>query len=215
MIAMPLDATIQRDAAGANAGERHSGNAAVLLDAILTRRSVAPKRLAAPGPDAFQLRAIVGAGLSAPDHGELRPWRFLHVRDKRRERLARLFGEAKLEASPGASEAELERARGRALNAPTLLAAILCAVPEHERIPVDEQLISMGAALQNILLAAQALGFAAMITSGRKISSRTLQGAFCYAPNERLVCFVSIGTPAVRVRAKDIPPLEEHFGSWR
>jgi nitroreductase len=217
VIAMPFQTTRRGDVSGAETetGTGRSLTGRALLEALRTRRSVAPKRLMAPGPDASQLRAIIGVGLSAPDHGKLRPWRFLHVSDERREDLARLFGKAKLEASPDASEAELERAQGRALNSPTVLAAILRTVPAHERVSIDEQLISMGAALQNILLASHALGFAAMITSGRKISSRILQGSFCAATNERLMCFVSIGTPAVRARHKDIPPFEEHFASWR
>ncbi|NNN19920.1 MAG: nitroreductase, partial [Acidimicrobiaceae bacterium] len=46
-----------------------------ILSAILNRRSVS--RLGEPGPSREQLETIIKAGTSAPDHGHLRPWKFI------------------------------------------------------------------------------------------------------------------------------------------
>ena len=69
------------------------------LDAILTRRTVPPAKMGPPGPGEADLRRILAAGVAAPDHGLLRPWRFLVVRGAGRERLGELFADLGREIS--------------------------------------------------------------------------------------------------------------------
>ena len=38
------------------------------------RQTILPKRLVEPGPDAGQLKCILKAAASAPDHRQLLPW---------------------------------------------------------------------------------------------------------------------------------------------
>ena len=47
------------------------------LDLLLNRRSAS--RLAEPAPAGEQLENILRAGLRAPDHGTLQPWRFFII----------------------------------------------------------------------------------------------------------------------------------------
>src|SRR5690606_14693091 len=103
--------------------------------------------------------------------------------------------EEKRQFQPDATEAEVEAERERAFNAPTLLAVLIDITTDVPKVPVHEQYISLGAAVGNVLLAAHALGYGAMLTSGRKIESPILQKAFCRSPRQRLVGFLSIGTP--------------------
>ena len=69
------------------------------LAALSTRHSIAPPFLTGPGPDAAMLAEILAAGASAPDHGRLRPWRFIVIRGDARERLGEVFAEALPSAS--------------------------------------------------------------------------------------------------------------------
>ncbi|MFZ3183474.1 MAG: nitroreductase family protein, partial [Pseudomonas sp.] len=55
------------------------------LDALLNRVSV--PRLTEPAPDAAQRELLFRAALRAPDHGQLRPWRFITVEGAAREQL--------------------------------------------------------------------------------------------------------------------------------
>src|SRR5690606_39779454 len=48
------------------------------IDYLFNRRSV--KFVQAPGPTDEHLSQILQAGMSAPDHGRLRPWRFTLIR---------------------------------------------------------------------------------------------------------------------------------------
>ena len=90
------------------------------LEDYLSRRSVSPKRLRAPGPDADELEAIVQAALRAPDHGGLLPWRLVEFRPETRELLARCFEEEKLRRDSLAGELDLRQAREHATRAPML-----------------------------------------------------------------------------------------------
>jgi nitroreductase len=195
-----------------------SGGPAVSADAFLdilhSRRSVAPKRLIEPGPSRKEIEIMVEAALAAPDHGLLRPWQFVFVSPRQRPALASLFAAEKQRYQPDAAPDEIEKERSRAFNAPALLAVLLNPYPDHPRVPVTEQYISLGAAVQNILLAAHAMGYGAMLTSGRKVGSELLQAAFSPSGAQQLVGFISLGTPAVPAKPRERPRLTAHFADW-
>ena len=65
-----------------------------------------------------EIVSMLRAAVAAPDHGRLRPWRFLHITDAGRDALGELFAEAKRRKDPGCSLAELERERDRAAPRP-------------------------------------------------------------------------------------------------
>jgi hypothetical protein len=49
------------------------------LEVLLGRHSVSSRLLDAPGPSVPDIRLMVSAGLRAPDHWRLRPWRFIQI----------------------------------------------------------------------------------------------------------------------------------------
>lgn len=66
-----------------------------------------------------------------------------------------------------------------------------------------ETLISAGAALQQFLLALKAQGFGAIVLSGSALKDPDLQAAFCHKPAEKLVAWITIGTPSEGVRFEE------------
>ena len=56
------------------------------LEVIRARRSIG--RLTEPAPSDAELTQIFEAAVAAPDHGELRPWRFIVLRDAAKEAFA-------------------------------------------------------------------------------------------------------------------------------
>ena len=62
------------------------------LDALLNRVSV--PRLLEPAPTQEQRDVLFAAAMRAPDHGQLRPWRFLTVEGAAREQMGTLLAEA-------------------------------------------------------------------------------------------------------------------------
>lgn len=184
-----------------------------VLQALLERRSVSAKRLAAPGPTDDQLRLLVEAALTAPDHGRLTPWRFIAIAPEARRALAEQFVAAAQRAEPDKPKA-WDKARDKALNAPTLLAVVARLAPGHPKIPLSEQYLSVGAAMENILLAAAALGFGAIMLSGERARDPLFCAALGIHPPEELMGFISIGTVTEKPKTPPRPPLPEHFSVW-
>jgi nitroreductase len=130
------------------------------LGLLLTRRSGSAKAMTAPGPDADELRRILAAGMRAPDHGKLAPWRFILFEGEARHGMGRLLVEVLRENEPQASEERVALERNRFVRAPVVI-AVVSRVREDIPIPVWEQELSAGAVCQNILVAAHAMGFVA------------------------------------------------------
>lgn len=161
---------------------------------IGSRQNVSPKRLVEPGPTAQQLEALLALAAAAPDHGLLTPWRFILVPAAQRHRLAETFALALIDRDPGATLEQIESAREKAHRAPLLLVAVACLGPREPNTPPLERMVSMGAAIQNLLLGAHAMGFGAGLTSGQAMSSPRLRSLLALNEGEESVCCVNVGT---------------------
>lgn len=185
-----------------------------IIAAIQNRRSVAPRRLTAPGPDDEAVRLIISAALAAPDHARLRPWRFLRISDQARDQLATIFAEAARELDSGLVNDALAKEAEKARHGPCLIAAIARIAEDHPVTPVTEQWASVGAAIQNMLLAAEDLGYRAMIVSGKKVKAGRFRQAFGLSDGEHLVGFVAIGTPSAPPSPIERPQVDDYLKDW-
>jgi len=183
------------------------------LRALLSRRSVSPKRLVAPGPDLQTLDLLLQAALTAPDHGGLRPWRVIEFRAQQRTELAVLFEEEKLRRDPLATPLDLLRARDHALMPPVLLGFVV-APHARTRIPLREQWLSAGAALGNLLNAAHLRGFGAIVLSGERCFDLQFTRALGVKADEELIGFVSIGTVAKEPPESHRPLSQAVWSCW-
>ncbi len=163
------------------------------LEAIRTRTSVSA--LTDPGPTDAQLAAILEAGARAPDHGRLRPWSFLVVRDEARNLLGEVLAEATRLSDPQASAALLDRERQKPLRAPVILVVAVTPQP-HRTVPEIEQVLAGAAAAQNVLLAAHALGLGTIWRTGDKAYDGHVKQALGLPPNAAIIGFLYLGTPA-------------------
>ena len=201
--------------ASTNLKAPHSASGSLeLIDLIFSRRSVSPKWLRQPGPTPDDITLIISAAITAPDHDALCPWRFLAISGSARENLADVFAEAKRIRSPEADEADIERERNRARQAPLTLAVIARPVQGNLKVPVREQYASVGAAIQNILLACTALGFGAKTLSGAKVHETCVLDALGIEQGEELIAFICIGTPKAPPKERRRPLIEHHFAEW-
>ena len=114
---------------------------------------------------------MLSLAAAAPDHGQLTPWRFVLVPTEQRHRLAEVFALSLVDRDPGATEAQVADAREKAYRAPLLLVAIASLGSREPDTPALERMVSMGAAIQNLLLGAHAMGFGTGLTSGRAMAS--------------------------------------------
>jgi nitroreductase len=183
-----------------------------LWNLMTARRHVGLRRLLAPGPDGAALARMLEAAAQAPDHGQLLPWRFVLVPPHRRADLGAVFEEALVQRDPSADATARASARDKAQNAPCLLVAILVDAP-GTAIPTEEKLVSLGCAIQNMLLAAQAMGYASGLASGGALDAPGMRRLLDLAPHERAVCFIGFGTAAAHKKPRARPQPGQFFSS--
>jgi nitroreductase len=172
--------------------------AAFAMTLITSRQNILPRRLVEPGPSAEQIQEMFRAAAAAPDHGVIRPWRFVLVPPTKRDVLAEVFGQALLERDAQVTSEQLAQAREKAFRAPFLAVAIACLGPSEPNIDPLERMISMGAAIQNFLLCAHSMGFGSGLTSGQAMRSEPLRQRFDLKAGEQAVCCINVGTVAQR-----------------
>ncbi|MDO9073039.1 MAG: nitroreductase family protein [Rubrivivax sp.] len=180
---------------------------ATVRELIESRQTVLPKRLVEPGPTPAELQSLLALAAAAPDHGQLTPWRFIAVPAAQRHRLADAFAGALADRDPAATPEQLAQAREKAYRAPLLLLAVACLGPREPDVPAPERLVSLGAALQNLLLGAHALGYGAGLTSGQAMASPRMHRLCGLAEGELAVCCVNIGTATRRSQRLQPRPL--------
>lgn len=185
--------------------------AAFALTLIQTRQTVLPKRLLDPGPDEAQLRQLLEAAAAAPDHELRRPWRFIGVPAARRGDLAEVFAAALRDRDPQALPQHLEMAREKAHRAPLLMLAVARLDASDREVPAPERWISLGCAIQNLLLAAHAMGYGTALTSGQAIASPRLHALFALGAGEAPVCFVNVGSASASKPMRPRPEAGELF----
>ncbi|HQQ73913.1 MAG TPA: nitroreductase [Pseudomonadales bacterium] len=180
---------------------------AAVLAAIHNRVSVS--ELVAPAPSPAQRADIFHAALRAPDHGQLRPWRFLLVEGEDRILVGNIL--ADVENSP--NEVQRNKTAGRLLRAP-LVVLIVAHITPHTKIPAIEQMMSVAAAVQNMLIAAHALNVGAMWRSGMVTYEPLLAEKLGLTADERLLGFLYLGTPAGELKAVPSLDADEFFKTW-
>lgn len=182
------------------------------LDVLLNRVSV--PRLIEPAPDAAQREILFGAALRAPDHGALRPYRFLTVEGEARNRMGELLAQALIESGGGADEKALEKARLGPLRAP-LVVVVIAKLADHFKVPKKEQLITAGCAAHGVLLAAYALGVGAVWRTGELSCSTHVAQGLGLAADEQVIAFLYLGTPQNPPRVAAKPDVPDFVSEWR
>jgi nitroreductase len=177
------------------------------LDLLLSRRSGSAKAMTGPGPDAGQLRQILAAGARVPDHGKLTPWRFIVFEGDARARMGELLVDVLRASEPEAGEVRTEMERGRFLRAPVVV-AVVSRIVESLKAPEWEQVLSAGAACQNMLIAAHAMGYVGNWITEWYAFDRKVLDRLGLAANERIAGYLYFGTAAAALEERERPDLD-------
>ncbi len=181
------------------------------LDLLLTRESAL--KLESPGPSEADLEVLFQSALRAPDHGRLRPWQFVVIPEGRRAAFGALLAESMARRNPAAPVEELARERAKAMRAPVIVVAAAKLAKGH-KIPEIEQLMSAGAAVQNIMLAAKARGYGAMWKTGAPAYDASVKQALGIAPDSEIVGFLYLGTQVGGGIQTARPVPKDHVSVW-
>lgn len=181
------------------------------ISALTNRVSIA--KLEQPGPTPEQWQILLNAALRAADHGQLRPWRFLTIEGEAREALGKLYCQAALAADESLSSGQQQKFEAMPMRAPAVLVIIASCKP-HPKVPKQEQIISAGAAAQNIINAAFALGLGAMWRTGDMAYSEQVRQGLGLTADEELIGYIYLGSPAGAKSLPSLPSLEELCQPW-
>lgn len=164
-----------------------------VFDAIVARRSNG--KCTEQIPPIESIDRILEAGTWAPNHHLTEPWRFFVLMGDARNRLGDALAEAARSAadSPEAGEKAADAQRTKPLRAPVIIA--LAVEPGQTAIEVEE-IASVAAAGQNMLLAAHELGLAAIWRSGKIAYSPEVRAFFGLSERATFLGFIYLGYPS-------------------
>ena len=162
------------------------------IAALSARRSVPPVAMQGPGPDEAQIETLLRLGARVPDHGKLAPWRFILFEGEARRRAGDIIARVFAADPPDADAARRDQERSRLSLAPLVIGVVSRAAP-HVKIPEWEQVLSAGAACMNMLVAANAMGFAASWLTQWYSYDRRVLDALGLAAHEKMAGFIHIG----------------------
>ncbi len=146
----------------------------------------------APGPSVEELEQILNCGLRGPDHGRLKPWRFFVIQDSARDKLGEIFVQAAL-ARGNCSADKVEKCRNMPLRAPLMLVAV-CEPQLNSKIPLIDQELAVGAAVQNMQIAISSLGYGSIWRTGDMVQAKEVRSAFEVNGDGSIVAFLYVGT---------------------
>ena len=182
-----------------------------LINWIKSRRSIG--NLSIPAPTESQIKAAIDCAVTAPDHKKLRPWRFIVTQGNARHDLGRAFLAAAEAQAAQAGEELSEKSRKKTYNMPLRAPVIITVVTRmqvHKKVPPFEQMLSAGAAVQNLILALQAQGFSTVWRTGLLANEPAVKAYFGVGANDYVTAFVYTGSSPCDMPTRkpiDIEPL--------
>lgn len=179
------------------------------LDLVVNRRSAS--RLSEPAPAGEALENIIRAGMRAPDHGTLQPWRFIVVENEGRDRFSQLLEKAARDDNM--EPKAIEKAKQSPFRAPMII-TVVAHCEEHHKVPSWEQVVSAGCAVMAMQMAAVAQGFNGIWRSGAWTEHQAVREAFNCREQDAIVGFLYLGTPQLKSSTTLVPPDTTPFVSY-
>ncbi|HEV2066208.1 MAG TPA: nitroreductase [Thermomicrobiales bacterium] len=194
-----------------------SPDATLAADAVLAtlrnRRSIG--KMTGEVPDSLLIRQIIEAATWAPNHHLTEPWRFFVLKGDARGELGEVMASiaAARESDPAAARQAAERAVTKPLRAPYVIAVGVEPSPDPS-VPPIEEIAAGSAAVQNMLLAAHALGLAAIWRSGWIAFEPEVREYFGISPRGMMLGFVYVGYAAMQPPFRQRRSVDE-VTEWR
>jgi nitroreductase len=165
------------------------------IEALRGRRSIG--KLDGDVPEA-ELRELIELATWAPNHKLTEPWRFTVLRGSARERFGTLWAEivaAETELTGGQRDELMRRTAFKPLRAPVIVAVSVRT--DQNAVRAVEDFAAASAAVQNMLIAAHALGLGAIWRTGDVAYRDEVKAFLGLDPADRIVGFVYLGRPAM------------------
>ncbi len=141
---------------------------------------------------------VIAAATWAPNHHRTAPWRFVVIAGDARNALADVMVSSLRERLAGQTaeraSAQLEKEREKPLRAPVLIAVAVVPSREERVVGIEEN-SAVAAGVQNMLLAAEALGLGAIWRTGDPAYDPAVKRFLGFPDDADLLAFVYLGYP--------------------
>jgi nitroreductase len=161
-----------------------------VMEAIHARKSVG--KFAPRAVEREKIEQLLDAGVQAPNHYKVRPWRFVVLSGKARERLGELMAEIFHRKFPAVDPAALQKERRKPLRSPVIIAVAVDA-PSEPKVLEIENICAAAAACENILLAAHAMGLGGYWRTGGAARDPDVKSFLGISREQHLIAFLYIG----------------------
>lgn len=171
-----------------------------IFDTISARRSI--KEFTDREVASEQIERILSAAVLAPNHRMTQPWRFYVLGPEARAGYGRVLGrrKAKRVEEAAAAAAVIAKVEQSHRDLPAML-AVSVVVDENPEIR-EEDYAATWMAIQNLSLAALALGLGTHVKSGAVMDDPGARAAVGVPEGERIVATITLGEPASVPEAK-------------
>ena len=177
------------------------------IELLLQRQST--PLLTTPAPNHESLEKILAAGMRVPDHACLQPWQFTVISDGGLQRLSDLFV-----ASSDQPNDDLEKIAKKPFRAPMII-VISTQYVEHEKVPLQEQLVAAGCCAHAMQMASYSLGFGAVWRTGSFAYNDKIKQGLSIDSKDEIVGFLYIGTPCKAKVLKATKSFESKVTYWQ
>jgi nitroreductase len=183
------------------------------IDLLLSRRSEKSRRMVEPGPSADELRDILQCGMRVSDHGKIFPWRFEVFQGDAQQHLAAIMAEGAIADGASENSPKHKAMQNFALQAPLVIAVTFKPDTKH-KVPEWEQELSVGAACQNILIAAHALGYVGQWLTGDGAYCQMVRNYLNLSENDKIAGFLFIGSSVGELKERPRPEFGDIVTFW-
>ena len=184
------------------------------LALLQRRRSTQAALLGAPGPAPEQVDALLEMAARVPDHRRVVPYRFIVIGEDATAAFGDVLGQALAsEKKPEKDPRALEKGMALAARAPVIVAVVARVEIDH-KTPEWEQVLTVGAVCQTLLIAASAMGFAGQWLTEWIAYDPDVARALHLDAGERIAGLIYLGTATEDPKERQRPEMSDIVTRW-
>ena len=177
-----------------------------LFEAIHNRQSIGKVK---PDPVPREtVEKLLSAAVQAPNHYNVRPWRFVVMTGEGRKKLGDVMAASQRDRHPEFPQEAFDKTRSLPLRAPVLI-AVGVDEPSEEKVLEVENICAVAAACQNLLLAVHGLGLGAKWRTGAWARDDKVKEFLGFSADQHIAAFLYIGYPEFTPEPKERPSYED------
>jgi nitroreductase len=177
-----------------------------VFEAIQNRHSQAKVK---PDPVPREwIKKLLDAAVQAPNHYKVRPWRFVVLTGDGLNRLGNVMAASQRERYPEFPVEAFDKCRTLPLRAPVVI-AVGVDKPGEAKVLEIENVAAAAAAIQNLLLAAHAMGLGAKWRTGEWARDPMVKEFLGFEPDQHIIGFIYVGYPEFLAEPAPRPSFED------